>query len=185
MKIIKQNFNKALDLKLLNNKIYNKDLNVNFNILKFAFKINFKLIFKYHLLNQKIIFFGIPSKINNLIYKILQNTKHLYIPRNLWFNGILTNPTVVFKYLILSKTLDQLIKNLSKFSEINLVVLFNLKLKNLIELLLFKSTTISFNNFLNKFSCFDYCVNLSKGLNFYSLAYFLKVIKNKSQFIIK
>lgn len=55
------------------------------------------VIHKYNTSNKRILFIG---NLDKNLKTILNKTKHLYIPESVWVNGILTNPSACFKYLI-------------------------------------------------------------------------------------
>lgn len=179
MKIIKQKKieSKFLNLKLVNNKLYiNNNFKKNFNDFKLIIKTNLKLIFKFHTFNKKILFLGVSNKFNRFIYRLIKKTKHFYLPSSFWLNGILTNSTIILKYLILSKKYNILLKYISKLFKINLAVIFNFQVKNLKELFNLQIPVLNFKKSLNKLSHF---INLQKNTNFSLFLYFLKILKSK------
>jgi ribosomal protein S2 len=127
IKKIAQYQNKLLKLKLSQSKIYNKKHYINntkLEDIEYRLKKAFHIIYKYHVFKKKILFVGIPIRLNQ---KTLKNTGHFLIPETFWRNGLLTNKISFFKHLSKSKK----IKNkVSKFlfqlkKNIDLIVLLN------------------------------------------------------------
>lgn len=176
---------KVLSLKLIKNKIYNNKIN-NFAILKFQLKKNFKILFKFYLSNKKILFLSNNKnfKLNNLIFKLIKDTKHAYIPSPAIFRGILTNLNIIFKYLVLSSNLNKFIKFLFNLKlKTNLIVMFNNKINNIFELLSLKIPIISFLNF-NKF--YDYKTNffdIKNSINMSCFYFILNSLKKRSEIL--
>ena len=70
--------------------------NINNNIielqqLEIYIKKSLKIIYKYHCNNKKIIFVGVPVYIQKKFKTILAKTKHIFIMKNIWVDGMLTN----------------------------------------------------------------------------------------------
>lgn len=155
MKIIKFfKYNKILDLKFIKNKIYENKQN-KLNQIKLQLKKNFKILFKFYLFNKKILFLGTENKLNSFFFNFIKNNKHFFLPQNIWFRGILTNSGLLFKYLLVSQSLNLFLKFLLNLNKTNLAVIFNTKKQN--ELLSLKIPTLTFNNFNNSFC--DYKLN--------------------------
>jgi ribosomal protein S2 len=121
--------NKFIKLKLLETKIYTntfKNSNKLINITTSLKKI-LNLIYKYHINNKRILFIGPSIEQTNLNFqKIFKSTKHLILPKSIWMNGIITNSTACFKYII--KNQDIINKNFYKAiyklnSNIDLIVI--------------------------------------------------------------
>jgi len=47
------------------------------------------IIYKFHFLNKKILFVGFPDTKNKKYFKLFYQTKHFFIPQNIWTNNIL------------------------------------------------------------------------------------------------
>ena len=173
MKIIRIiKLNKILNLKFIKNKVYKKN---NLILLKLRFKKILNIFFKFHLLNKKIFFLGVDNKFNDFILKLIKNTKHSFILDSMLFKGILTNPNMTFKHLVLSKSLVKSIKFLFNSQlKINLIVILNHKLSNLNELSNLKVPIISLTDDFNRF--YDYKVNFSDKI---STIFFLNILKKK------
>jgi ribosomal protein S2 len=110
MKLKKFKFKQVLKLHLLNSKIYEHgtkkgnstfitDLNLTKTIGEFKKSLN--VIFEYHQLNKKILFIGLPPKLE---LKINQQTHHAAISRDAELQSLLNNNSKSFK---LSKTAKQ------------------------------------------------------------------------------
>lgn len=127
--------NKALKLKLLKTKIYEKNhhlKSITIEDVEYRLKKALHIIYKYHLNSKKILFVGGELKTSNKIKWLLKNTKHALIPKIAWMNGILTNPSSSFKYL------NKKTKN-NKLSEI----LFQVKKKSDLIVVLGSSPNIN------------------------------------------
>lgn len=172
MKIIKIiKLNKILNLKFIKNKVYKKS---NLIFLKLRFKKILNIFFKFHLLNKKIFFLGVDNKFNDFVLKLIKNTKHSFILDSMLFKGILTNPNMTFKHLVLSRSLVKSIKFLFNLQlKINLIVTLNHKLPNINELSNLKVPIISLTGF-SRF--YDYKVNFSDKI---STIFFLNILKKK------
>jgi hypothetical protein len=181
MKLIKiLKINKFLNIKLIKNKIYGKKQD-KFNQMKLELKKNIKIIFKFFLINKKILFLGIYNKLNNFILNLIKNTKHSYLTNGIWFKGITTNSYVIFKYLVLLKNLSIYMKFLFNLNKINLIVIFEPN-NNVFELLNFRVPILSFANLNNYF--YNYKLNFFfKDSNISFFYFFLSVIKLRVQIL--
>lgn len=158
MKIVKiiKNQTKLLNLGTprLKTKILKKN-HLNYGILKnnleFKLKNALNIIFKFHSENKKILFLGTPIKLNNQLKELLKNTKHSFIPEQIWLSGILTNTKSIFRLLF---------KKCLKKNKNNLKLLFDLKNKNDIVVII--------NEFLNRKPLYEF---LKKGTPTISLNY--------------
>jgi hypothetical protein len=175
MKIFKhKKLNKILDIKFFKNKVLNYSSKKELNNLKLMFKTNFKLIFKYHMLNKKICLIGAFDKYNIILHKIFKETKHFYISTSFWFNGILSNSLFVLKHLILLKKLNRLVKFFKKLTKISLILVFHSSIEYLREIIFSKSPIILFSYFNS--SVFDYFFNIRK--NNFNILVFLNLLKS-------
>lgn len=158
MKLKKFKFKQVLKLHLLNSKIYEHgtgkrnsafltDLNLTKTISEFKKSLN--VIFEYHQLNKKILFVGLPPKLE---LKINQLTPHAAVGRNVELQSLLTNNVKSFK---LSKEEKQSVfkdhfkLSLAKFSQKpDLIVLLahEKKQKVIIENNLAKIPLVVFNS---------------------------------------
>lgn len=164
---------KVLNLKLLKNKVYKiKNIN-NYNETHLRLKKKFKIIFKFYILNKKMLLLGVNKKYNNFIFNLIKNTKNSYIPDTMWFQGILTNSNIIFKYLVLSKNISKLVRFLFNLkTKINLILVLNDQQKKFNEIFNLKIPILGFIN-SNKY--YDYKTNLL-NINIY---FFLKVLKKR------
>lgn len=205
MKLKKFKFKQVLKLHLLNSKIYEHgtkkenssfltDLNLNKTISEFKKSLN--VIFEYHQLNKKILFVGLPPKLE---LKINQRTHHVAVGRNVELQSLLTNNLKSVKF---SKGVKQSAAfkhsfnlSLAKFSQRpDLIVLsvYEKKQKTIIEnnfakipLVIFNSNDYLKNNSFNGFyNITGFHENLSstseKTLLFLGLNFLFKRFKRKS-----
>lgn len=103
IKRILKNKSKLLKIKLIKSKIYKKKLylqNITLEDIEYRLKKTLYIIYSYHINNKQIMFVGNPLQINKEIKKILTNSKHIFIPKNTWINGVITNQNTSFKSLL-------------------------------------------------------------------------------------
>jgi len=104
MKLKKFKFKQVLKLHLLNSKMYEHgtkkgnsvfltDLNLTKTVSEFKKSLN--IIFEYHQLNKKILFVGLPPKLE---LKINQWTDHVAVGRNVELQSLLINNLKPFKF---------------------------------------------------------------------------------------
>jgi ribosomal protein S2 len=104
MKLQKFKFKQVLKLHLLNSKMYEHgtkkgnsvfltDLNLTKTVSEFKKSLN--IIFEYHQLDKKILFVGLPPKLE---LKINQRTHHVAVGRNVELQSLLTNNLKSFKF---------------------------------------------------------------------------------------
>jgi ribosomal protein S2 len=135
MKIKKVKIKQLLKLNLLRSKIYEQpikkmkfdnliDSNLN-QIIVDAKKV-LQIIFQYHQIEKRILFIGLPYKLES---KINQFTRHVAVPKNLDIQGMITNCN--WKSLKNTKNSNQMwLKDSSKFllpkltKRLDLIVLF-------------------------------------------------------------
>ena len=203
MKLKKFKFKQVLKLHLLNSKIYEHgtkkgnstfltDLNITKTISEFKKSLN--VIFEYHQLNKKILFVGLPPKLE---LKINQRTHHAAVGRNVELQSLLTNSLKPFKFskgAEQSAFKDYFKLSLAKFSQKpDLIVLLahEKKQKVIIEnnlakipLVVFNSSDClednSFNGFYNVTGFHENLVSTSeKTLLFLGLNFLFKGSKKK------
>ena len=134
--LIKNNIIKLLNPNCL--KLQVSDLNKNIG-LKFKNALN--IIFKFHSDNKKILFVGTPLQLTKQLKNLLKNTNHLTIPEKIWFNGILTNTKIIFKFLF---------KKLLKKNKNTLKFLFNLTIRNDLIVILNEYLSVAFLKEISK-----------------------------------
>ena len=203
MKLKKFKFKPVLKLHLLNSKMYEHgtkkrnsvfltDLNLTKTVSEFKKSLN--IIFEYHQLNKKILFVGLPPKLE---LKINQRTHHAAVGRNVELQSLLTNNLKPFKFLKgaeQSAFKDYFKLSLAKFSQKpDLIVLLahEKKQKVIIEnnlakipLVVFNSSDCleenSFNGFYNVTGFHENLVSTSeKTLLFLGLNFLFKGSKKK------
>lgn len=126
--------NKITKLKIIETKIYQKNLKTPLKLSDITSKLkkSLHIIYKYHVSNKRILFIGtnllLKQKLENLT-----NSQHLFLPNSIWLNGILTNQQSCLRYLFknniyinnkFSETLYQLKK------KVDLIVLLDSNFKN-------------------------------------------------------
>jgi len=91
---------KLIKLELLKAKFF-KTGNIKTKIAMFSLHLKqlLLIIYKFHLSNKKIFFFGIPINIYLKYKKPSKNLKHLFFPESYWEKGLLSNKVNIFKYL--------------------------------------------------------------------------------------
>jgi ribosomal protein S2 len=95
--------NRLLKLKLIKTKMYKKiDCSTNTQIedIEYRLKKALHVIYKYHVNNKRILFIGVPIHTDKETKSLISGTKHTFIPRSAWVNGIITNKASCFKYLL-------------------------------------------------------------------------------------
>lgn len=130
IKRIEKNSTKLLKLKLLQTKIYDKKqylTNIKIEDIQYRLKKIFYIIYRYHIFNKRILFVGLPLTMNSKIKTLLESSKHISIPENIWVRGAISNKNACFKHLSKSnKTsnnkISELIFQLKK--SIDLVIFF-------------------------------------------------------------
>lgn len=98
MKLRKLEFKQILKLHLLKHKTYEQSLIKNNNMALvtdsslnetiFNLKKALQIIFQYHIKNKRILFVGVPTKLESKINKI---TNHVAIPQDLNVQGLISN----------------------------------------------------------------------------------------------
>ena len=203
MKLKQFKFKQVLKLHLLNSKMYEHgtkkrnsvfltDLNLTKTVSEFKKSLN--IIFEYHQLNKKILFVGLPPKLE---LKINQRTHHAAVGRNVELQSLLTNSLKPFKFskgAEQSAFKDYFKLSLAKFSQKpDLIVLLahEKKQKVIIEnnlakipLVVFNSSDClednSFNGFYNVTGFHENLVSTSeKTLLFLGLSFLFKGSKKK------
>lgn len=135
MKIRKAKIKQLLKLNLLRSKVYEQPIkkmkfdnliDSNLNQIIVDIKKVLQIIFQYHQIDKRILFVGLPYKLES---KINQYTKHVAIPKNLDVQGIISNSD--WKFSKNSKNLNLIqFKEASKFllpkltKRLDLIVLF-------------------------------------------------------------
>lgn len=135
MKIKKVRIKQLLKLNLLRSKVYEQPIkkmkfdnliDSNLNQIIVDIKKVLQIIFQYHQIEKRILFVGLPHKLESRVNKY---TKHVAIPKNFDVQGMISNPN--WKSLKNSKNSTQIwLKETSKFllpkltKRLDLVVLF-------------------------------------------------------------
>lgn len=93
---------KLIKLELLKSKFIKPNIQKKESNL-FNFFLHIKklllIIYKYHLTNKKISFFGVPESMYLKHKRVLRNSNHLFFPESYWEKGLLANKVNIFKYL--------------------------------------------------------------------------------------
>lgn len=126
------------------------------------------IVYKYHILNKKILFINASTKNHFYIEKIIKHTKHITIPESVWINGLVTNKKSCLKYLIKNQiysknTLNELLLTINEPFDLVLII-NNIKNKSLIkEILNSQIPVIYLNTFSNNprnFNHLNYTLNI-------------------------
>lgn len=133
---------KLIKLQLIKSKIYKQtphllknSLFKNLERIEIQLKKSIQIINNYHINNKKIFFVGVPYNIQKKYAKASKKTNHLFIPKCMWLNGLLSNKVSIFKHI--QKRINKNVNN-------NLKTLFLVKQKpSLIILLNEKSELIA------------------------------------------
>nr|YP_010516702.1 ribosomal protein S2 [Haslea provincialis]UXN44245.1 ribosomal protein S2 [Haslea provincialis] len=130
MKIKKVSKNKLIQLNILKSQLHKKfrlsSAKSNVKQTEFYLKKAAQIIYRYHVVNKRILFLGFPSNFQPLLKK----TKHILIPESSWLNGIITNQILQFNYTLTKQQkrlpfkIVKLLLQLKK--RIDLIVVFNL-----------------------------------------------------------
>lgn len=130
MKIKKTSKNKLIQLNILKSQLHKKfqlnSIKGNVKQTEFYLKKAAQIIYRYHIVNKRILFLGFPSNLQLLLKK----TKHILIPESSWLNGIITNQILQFNYTLTKQQkrlpfkIVKLLLQLKK--RIDLIVVFNL-----------------------------------------------------------
>jgi ribosomal protein S2 len=91
--------NKLIKLKLIKTKIYKKNNKCFIKLEGIISKIKkaLQIVYKYHLAGKRILFLGTP--LNSKFNYLTKSTNHIFMPKTVWMNGILTNQSSCFKYM--------------------------------------------------------------------------------------
>lgn len=96
------------------------------NSVIYSLKKALSIIHQFHVRKKQILFIGIPLSLLKVYRRAAAHANHLFMPKNCWVNGILTNPSTCFYSLLVKKKTDKKLKFLMRLSKKNsLVVLFN------------------------------------------------------------
>jgi ribosomal protein S2 len=152
---------KLLKFNLIHSKIIKKNhlkIKISADDIETRLKKALKLIFFYHVSNKKILFVGNPLNINKEISKLLNKTKHIFIPNDAWTFGMITNvidfsfPSYFFKKE--KKNLNILchkIAKIKKKSDLVVIIDENNEVQALKESYSTRLPVITLNSNLNPF----------------------------------
>lgn len=104
LKNLNRTNHKLIKLELLKSKFLKTGSlkkNVKEEIYNFALHVKklLLIVYKYHLNNKKILFFGISKDLFTKHKNLFKNSTHLFFPEFYWKKGLLVNKKNVFKYL--------------------------------------------------------------------------------------
>jgi len=95
--IISKHKNKLIELQILKSKIYKiaiEKKKIENSKIKLYFKKVAHIIYEYHINNKTILFVNFPPKLKNNIIELKKNIKHIFISKENWINGLITNKSV-------------------------------------------------------------------------------------------
>lgn len=111
-----------LKFKLIKSKIYDKSDTLPHNhfieSIEGKLKKVLRLIYKYHSRNKKILFVGMPLKLDEKVQGFLKKTNHKFLPEGYWMNGMFTNKFSSLQYAYL----NQKIVSKKRFGYLTLLV---------------------------------------------------------------
>jgi ribosomal protein S2 len=153
------NKSKLLKVKLMQSKIYRKKhhvQNITLEDMEYRLKKALYIIYSYHINNKQIMFVGNPLQINKEMKKLLKNSKHIFIPKDAWINGVITNQNSSFKSLFKkqkgkSTDLSKRLLELKKKSDLIVVMDKNINSKSLDESYIARIPVIALNSKLSPF----------------------------------
>jgi ribosomal protein S2 len=162
MKIENESINKSklLTVKLIKSKIYKKKhylQNIRLEDIEYRLKKALYIIYSYHIHNKQIMFVGNPLQINKEIKEILQHSKHIFIPKDEWISGVITNQHKSFKFLLKKQKnnsihISKRLLELKKKSDLIVIIDEEINIKALTESYIAKVPVISLNSVLNTFN---------------------------------
>lgn len=195
-------FKQILNLHLLNSRAYEyatknpkSDLLINFNLTQTIADLKKVLciIFEYHQTNKRILFIGVPKKLESKINKL---TNHVALPSNFELQGVVSNSIKTLKFIKKNKQFFSKISSKLLMPKLlkkpDLVVLFlHEKKQNIISesyiskvpLILFNydnnSKNVWSSNFYNLQRIGDGLSATNTNLFFFCLNFLFKNIKKK------
>jgi len=99
-KNLKKKINRILFLELIRlNKTHKNKTHIFLKQATFQLKKIFQIIFQYHLNRKKILIIGEKPFSKKKFFYIHKKTKHIYIPKSAWVNGLLSNNKTIQKNL--------------------------------------------------------------------------------------
>lgn len=155
-------------------------------------ELNFKkalfIIYNYHIWNRRILFVGLPYSKNKKFLNILIRSKHIFIPKSIWLNGLIGNKKSISKKLSLTYHLKRF---LNIRTNPHLIVLFNCSDSDnlVLEASKLEIPIIYFGDTSKKISEGSYLINgyfLKKPFkNFYQFLIYTILKKPKNQVVKK
>lgn len=117
--------NKLIELQILKSKIYkiSKKKKIENNKIKIYLKKFAQIIYEYHINNKTILFVNFPSKFENNLILLNKNIKHIFISKDNWINGFLTNKSTNIYSRLIKNFNESKISN--KIFFFDLIVIFN------------------------------------------------------------
>lgn len=127
LKNIKIKKYKLLKLYLAKHQIYKKfSFSSIFDPFLNQIELNFKralfIIYYYHIWNKTILFVGLPHPTNKKILSVFITSKHIFIPKSIWINGLIGNKKSISKNSKFSLYFKRFLKCQN---DPHLIVLFN------------------------------------------------------------
>ena len=119
-----------LKLHLLKSRIYKtsktKQNGIEYlNQVKLHLKKILRIIYLYHISNKVILFVGFPYSKNKNLLQSLKDSRHYFIPEDVWVNGFLINNNSLLKYLNFNSIKSKNMKSLLNIKIVpDLVVIF-------------------------------------------------------------
>nr|YP_009495469.1 ribosomal protein S2 [Toxarium undulatum]AWQ64116.1 ribosomal protein S2 [Toxarium undulatum] len=180
----------------------NLEKNFSPNDTELALKQALKILVEYHVHKKKILFVGFPKIKNQHRQRLLENTGHVFLPNNVWLNGVFLNSKALEIYVdrVLKKKKlknELFFKDLKNLivtkNQLDLIVIFQVGKNDKIvkELTSLKLPVIIFSPFVSSDWDFAYQVfvdlqekNLKKLIVFLIYSILKKKIKKSPKFIV-
>lgn len=137
---------KLVKLQLIKFKTYKQNHNLEkhkhntYEYIELHLKKWLQIISNYHFSNKMIFFVGLPVNTQKTCTKLLDQTNHIFIPKNTWVKGVFTNKISILKYIYqkVNSNFDGINQNqnlkvlLTIRKKPDLIVLFDIKNESMI-----------------------------------------------------
>lgn len=126
--IISKNKNKLIELQILKSKIYKTSTEkkkIENSKIKLYLKKIVHIIYEYHISNKTILFVNFPPKLENSMISLKKDIKHIFISKENWINGFLTNKSVNIYSQLIQNSDNSKSKISSKKNYFDLIIIFN------------------------------------------------------------
>lgn len=128
IKLLTKHKNKLIELQILKSKLYKTSIEkkkIENSKIKLYFKKIAHIIYEYHINNKTILFVNFPSNLEKNMMSIKKNIKHIFLSKENWINGFLTNKAVNINSKLIKNYNTSNSKITRKNSFFDLLVIFN------------------------------------------------------------